>query len=531
MSRIGESYRHLDISENFDAVVIGSGIGGLGVAALLAKEAGKRVLVLERHTVAGGFTHTFGRKDWEWDTGLHYVGGMSEKKGFLRRVFDQITEDRLEWQSTGDVVDRVVIGDRQFEYRAGRKQWRERMVADFPTEETAIDQFLDLVHDARKRSLGFFSEKAVPTPIAAGFGWAMRRGFLRHSDRTLAEVLDTLTDDVMLKAVLSAQYGDHGLPPAQASFAMHAMVFHHYLHGAAYPVGGSAAIAAAIAPTIEAAGGKIVVGAEVEEVLVDNGRVNGVRMADGRIFHCPLVISDAGIPNTAGLFLSKIESGRTRLLAAAEAAGRSSGHCCLHVGLEKTAEQLNLPLSNIWVYPSPDHDLNFNNFERDLTAPLPLVFISFPSAKDPDFCRRHPGRSTIEVTTFAPFSHFSQWQDQSLGHRDQAYLTMKEDLAERLLQALYRHVPQVEGEVAFHDLSTPLTTRHFCNYEQGEVYGLNHGPARFRQRALKPRTPIKGLWLTGQDVCTAGIAGALLGGVLSASAILGQNLLKKISAD
>ncbi len=530
MGAVGESYRNFEHTENYDVVVIGSGIGGLGVAALLASEGDKSVLVLERHTVAGGFTHTFSRKGWEWDTGLHYVGGMHEKNGLLRRIFDRVTQNRLEWQPTGDIVDRIVVGSREFEYRAGREQWRERMLADFPTEGPAIDRFLEMVGEARKSSMGFFGEKAVPAPIAFVFGWFMRRGFLQHSDRFLGDVLDTLTDDAMLKAVLSAQYGDHGMPPSEASFAMHAMVFAHYLEGAAYPVGGSATIAAAIAPTIEAAGGRIVVGAEVNEILINNDRATGVRMADGSDILCPLVISDVGIPNTVGQLLPEGTAGTRELLAAAQAAGTSVGHCCLYIGLEKTAEELELPMANIWVYPGPDHDASLRQFEADPTAPLPLVFISFPSAKDPDFERRHPGRATIEVTTFAPYDRFSRWQDQPAGRRDEAYSEMKRDLSDRLLQTLYQRVPQVEGKVAFHDLSTPLTTRWFCNYEKGEVYGLNHGPARFRQRALKPKTPIKGLWLTGQDACTAGIAGALLGGVLSASAILGQNLMKKISA-
>ena len=204
MGTVGENYRNFKDTQEYDALVIGSGIGGLGVAALLASEAGQRVLVLERHTIAGGFTHTFSRKGWEWDTGLHYVGGVHQENSFLRRTFDRVTQNRLEWEWTGDVVDRIVVGDRKFEYRAGRKQWRERMLADFPAEESAIDRFLELVGDARKSSMGFFGEKAVPAPMAFLFGRLMRRGFLKHSDRILGDVLDTLTDDRMLKAVLTS---------------------------------------------------------------------------------------------------------------------------------------------------------------------------------------------------------------------------------------------------------------------------------------------------------------------------------------
>jgi monoamine oxidase len=71
---VGSSCKQNSVPDEWDAIVIGSGIGGLGTAALLAKHGGKRVLVLERHYVAGGFTHTFHRPDYEWDVGVHYVG-------------------------------------------------------------------------------------------------------------------------------------------------------------------------------------------------------------------------------------------------------------------------------------------------------------------------------------------------------------------------------------------------------------------------------------------------------------------------
>jgi all-trans-retinol 13,14-reductase len=86
----------------------------------------------------------------------------------------------------------------------------------------------------------------------------------------------------------------------------------------------------------------------------------------------------------------------------------------------------------------------------------------------------------------------------------------------------------LDGVIDYHELSTPISTRHFAGYEQGEIYGLEHTPARFRETSLQPRTPIKGFYLTGQDVCTAGIAGAVFGAVVATSAILGRNIVKEI---
>lgn len=525
---LGELYRKWRPEGDFDAIVIGSGIGGLSVAALLAKHDGRRVLVLERHTTAGGFTHTFSRKGYEWDVGLHYIGQVG-RGSMLRGLFDEVTDGTLEWAPMGDVYDTVVIDGERWEYVAGREAWRERMVEYFPDEKEAIDGYLDRVREAIGGSQGFFAEKAVPAPVALLAGPWMRRRFLRHADRTVGEVLGELTDNPTLKAVLSAQFGDYGLPPARASFAIHAMVFNHYLGGGAYPIGGAARIAEAVAPLIEAAGGQIVIGAEVSTVLVEGGRAVGVRMADDRELRAELVISDAGVPNTALRLLPEDAPGRAALLATLEHATRSAAHVCLYAGLEQTDLELGLDRSNLWVYPSTDQDGDFARFLADPEAPLPLAFISFPSAKDPDFGRRHPGKATIEVVSFAPYDRFRGWENTDWMKRGGEYEALKEDLSRRLIEVLEREVPQVKGEIAYHELSTPLSTRHFADYAEGEIYGLEHTPARFRERALKPRTGLKNFYLTGQDVCTAGIAGALFGGTIAASAILGRNLLGEIS--
>ncbi len=93
---------------------------------------------------------------------------------------------------------------------------------------------------------------------------------------------------------------------------------------------------------------------------------------------------------------------------------------------------------------------------------------------------------------------------------------------------MFNQLPYLEGKIDCYELSTPLTTQHFVNYQKGEVYGLDHSPSRFRQSFLKPRTPIKNFYLTGQDIVTAGVGGALFSGVLTSMAITKNNILKKV---
>lgn len=526
MSSIGSPYKRFEPQGSYDAIVVGSGIGGLAAAALLAKHAGRRVLVLERHYTAGGFTHTFQRNGFEWDVGVHYVGDVGHPKAMMRMVLDDICAEPIEWEPMGEVYDRIVLGDQVFDLAAGRRAFVDRLASHFPGERAAIERYLARVREVQTASTLFFAERALPGAVSAVAGGLMRRKLERLAARTTREVLEEITSDQKLISVLAGQFGDYGLPPARSSFAIHAMVVGHYLGGGFFPVGGARRFAETIVPTIERAGGAVVVRAEVERIVVERGRAVGVRIADGRELRAPVVISDAGARNT---FLRLLPNDvHTRERDALAGLTPSVGHMCLYLGLDRTAEELELPKANLWLYPDQHHERNVDAFVADPDAPFPVVYVSFPAAKDPSFARRFPGRSTIDVITLAPYAWFERWRDSRWHHRGDDYESLKQRFTERLLGHLYQWVPQAKGHVVHGELSTPLSTRHFAAWERGELYGLDHDPARFLERRIRPRTSVRGLYLTGADVCSAGVGGALMGGVLCASALLGQNLLQVV---
>ena len=157
-----------------------------------------------------------------------------------------------------------------------------------------------------------------------------------------------------------------------------------------------------------------------------------------------------------------------------------------------------------------------------------FCYISFPSEKDPDWTNRYPDKITIDIITLLPYEIFEPWEGSKWMKRGEEYDALKESIATRLLEELYKQFPHLKGKVSYYELSSPLTTKHFVNYEKGEIYGLDHTPKRFRQHFLKPKTPIKNFYLTGQDIVTAGIGGALFSGVLTSAAITGKNVLHKI---
>lgn len=519
------SYRQAALEDAWDAIVIGSGMGGLTAAALLAKHAGRRVLVLERHYTPGGYTHTFRRPGYEWDVGVHYIGQAGDPREFVRAAFDHLTGGRLQWSAMPDVYDRIWLGDRCYDYVRGAARLRERLVEYFPREGRAIDAYLRALRSSVRWSSMYFAEKAIPARAARLMGGLLRAPYMRSAGRTTGEVLRGLTRDEELIGVLAGQWGDYGLPPGESSFAAHAMIAEHYLEGAYYPAGGAGRIVETIAPAIQEAGGRIVISAEVAGIRVEGGRATGVRMADGREFAAPLVISDAGAAVTFGRLLPAETPGIGGVRKAIERLPASMAFVTLYIGARGTAAELGLEGTNLWVHPSRDHDGNAARFARDPEAPLSLVFISFPSAKDPEFEPRYPGRATVEAVTPVPYDWFERWEDTRWKRRGADYESFKQRLAERLQAVVERHAPGLRGRIGHAELSTPLSTRHFMNYARGEAYGLAATPARFRERRLRPETPVAGLYLAGQDLAMGGVTGALVGGALAASAVLGRNMM------
>jgi len=524
--RIGRRYRPSRLDGPYDALVIGSGIGGLTTAALLS-ELGWRVAVLEQHYTAGGATHSYDRAGYEWDVGVHYIGDMGTRTT-VRRMMDFLSQGNLAWAPMDAHYDRFFIGDNVYDAVAGREAFRDNVVGYFPREARAVDRYLELLSEVSRGMRSFALDRTLPPWAAAVAGPVLRRRLPPGFTRTTWEVLSELTQDPELIAVLTGQWGDMGLPPKRSSFVIQALIARHYLHGGFYPVGGAWRIADTILPRIRATGGEVFTYARVTGIMMRDGRACGVRMADGHEIESRCVISDAGAMNTLASLLPQDASraaGYDRLLPRVKP---SIGHLGVYIGLQATAAELGLPKTNFWIYPNNDYDGTLAKFEADPTGPFPAVYLSFPSAKDPDFERRHPGRATIEIVAPGPYELFAPWADKTWGKRGEDYEALKQAYGERLLEHLYARVPQVRGRIDYWEVSTPLSMQWFCGWERGELYGLDHDPGRLQQSWLRPRTRVPGLWLTGQDIMSCGVTGAMMGGVAAATAVAGMRRMAPV---
>ena len=524
-----QSYKQKHVlEERYDAILVGSGIGSLCTAALLSKE-GKKVLVLERHYTAGGFTHVFKRKGYEWDVGIHYIGEVQNPNAPIRKMFDYITDNKLKWADMGEIYDKIIIGDKHFDFVKGVKNFKSKMYEYFPNQKNVIDRYVELVFQSNKSMKKFYIEKSLPSLFSYFLGFFLRKDYLKFSSKTTYEVLSSLTDNEELIKVLTGQYGDYGLPPKQSSFAMHASVAKHYFNGGSFPIGGSSEIANNIDKVIENSNGTILVNAEVKEIVIENNKAIGVEMNDGKIFFSDLIISGTGVFQTFNQLVPKSLNNKHGFHLNLKKVKPSVAHGCLYIGLNGSSKELGLPKNNLWIYPENiDHDTAVDNYLKDNESEFPLVYISFASSKDPSWQSRYPGKSTIDIITLLPYETFMKWEGTKWMKRGDDYNNLKEKISQRLLDHLYNHLPQLKGKIDTYELSSPLTTKNFVNYSKGELYGLDHTPSRFNQKFLRPKTSIKNLYLTGQDIVSAGVGGALFSGLITASRITGVNFMKKI---
>ena len=162
------------------------------------------------------------------------------------------------------------------------------------------------------------------------------------------------------------------------------MVANHYFEGGAYPIGGSARIAETILPVIQRAGGEVLTNAPVDEVIIKKGRAVGVRLEDGKELFAPIIISNAGVVNTINRLLPEDVATRYGFKKNLKGVEPSVAHMSLYIGCNETADELGLSKTNLWVYPGEDHNASIENFLNDPdNSPLPVAYLSFPSAKDP----------------------------------------------------------------------------------------------------------------------------------------------------
>ncbi|MGH1361823.1 MAG: phytoene desaturase family protein [Burkholderiaceae bacterium] len=501
--------------DTWDAIVIGSGMGGMAAAAALSKT-GHRVLMLEQYKTLGGQTHSFSREGFSWDVGIHYLSGIAPGE-LDREIIDWLSETPIDFEPMGAVYDNLHIGETEplavsRPYEAQEMDLKDR----FPEQAQAIEAWTAALRQGREAMYTVISTRAMPALMGSAVKWWNRHAIERWCNRTTQEVIDEITPDLALRAAFAAQWGDHGGRPSRASFAMHALISGSYLEcGAWYPVGGAGVIAKQILPTISANGGEARAGTCVDKLLLEDQKVVGVRTTEGEEIRAEVVLSSIGARETVTRLLPE-GSGHDDWINEVLSLSSSIAHFSLFLGFEGDVQAAGATKSNHWLYPTGEVDALWGQAPDG--AP-PGMFVSFASLKDPDHnpgpAKKHHG----EVIAWTDWSTVAQWADTEPDRRGEDYQDFKRRVEDALFEQFRSYFPALAELVVFRELSTPLATAAITGHHQGAFYGLEVTPERVISDALRASTPIDGLYLSGQDVASPGVPGALWGGLLAAASV------------
>ncbi len=500
---------------DWDAIVIGSGIGGMTAAAALSL-VGHKVLLLEQHQTLGGLTHSFSRDGFTWDVGIHYLSEMAPEDR-MRGLLNWLSDTPIDFVPLGSVYDHVHIGSAEPLALSRPYEAQERDLKDrYPDQIDAIEAWTRALHEGREAIYKIFPTRAMPEIAGDVLDWWNRRAIAKWCARTTKEVIEEITDHPELAAVMAAQWGDHGGRPGKASFAMHALIAGAYLpSGSWYPVGGSAAFAEHIIPTITRHGGEARAGVRVEDLLFEDGTVVGVRTSDGAEIRASVVISDIGARETIDTLLPA-DCGHEDWIAEIRALPSSIAHFTMFLGFEGDVQAAGATKANHWLFPTGDTDAVWTDAPDGVP---PCMVASFGSLKnpahDPGPEQRHMGQFLV----WTDWSTVAEWADAPAGSRGEDYAKFKRRVEETLMTQFERYFPDLAKLVVYRDLATPLSTTDFTGHRKGAFYGLDVTPERVMCDALRAKTPIPGLHLAGQDVASPGIPGALWGGLLCAASV------------
>ncbi len=488
-------------------------MGGLVCGDILSRE-GYKVCILEKNKQLGGCLQTYVRDRVIFDAGVHYVGGLDKGQN-LYQVFKYLDLiGRLKLQKMDiNAFDKIVIDndEKEYVYAQGYDNFIKTLVADFPTEEQGIRAYCDKIREVcskfplyNLRSNGGYNEKA---------------GVIEIDTKAFIE---SVTDDPKLQAVLAGNNALYAGQPGKTPFYVHALILNSYIESSWKCVDGGSQIEKYMVRNIRERGGIIHRHSEVVKIVEEGGRITHVELADGKKIHGKNFISNMHPVKT--LELTDTEVIRNAYRKRLNNLENSVSSFTLNIVLKKNTFKYfktNYYCHNegrVWTVA----DYTEENW--------PLGYALFLSAhsKSTEYAEG------MTVISYMKYDEVKQWKntfntvskEEDRGTDYEAFKTRK---AEKLLDSVAKKFPGLRNCIQSYFTATPLSYRDYIGNDDGSLYGIVKDYKDPLKTFISPRTKLPNLYLTGQNLNLHGILGSAMSGVVTSSAVMGNDsIIEKI---
>jgi len=496
----GESSR-----ERYDAIVVGSGIGGLTAAALLARS-GRAVLVVERHDRVGGYAHSFRRGPYLFDSAVHMVGGCRAVPYEGGAVVHQLLsglgiENRCRFEAL-DPVYRAVYPDLVLQAAPDLEEFVRALGREFPSEEKGlrelVQECLNIRQETHRAALlgGPYEVMRAPGRFPT---------LLRYRRATLEDVLDAHLESPRAKAALASLWPYLGLPPSQASFLYFATMLLSYVADRAYSCrGGFQRFAEVLAAVVQERGGEILLRNVVRRITTEAGRARGIVLENGQRIQAPVVVA-AGDARQALTELVGEQALPARLCASLRRLRPSTSAFVTYLATDLPFDSAST-CHETFFYDGWDHEAAW---QSSLRLEPSWFSMTVPTLADPTLAPA--GQHLVVLTTLVPYFAPKGWRAE------------KQRVAEQLLALAETRVAGLRESVRFSESATPRTMERYTRASEGAIYGWELSPGQVGPGRLAQRTPIEGLFLAGHWTQPGGgIYGVVYSGIEAARLALGH---------
>ncbi len=495
--------------KDYDVVVIGAGLGGLSSAAFLAK-AGKKVLLLERHYVPGGYASSFVRGRFEFEISLHELSGLGDESnpGPLWRMLNEVdVARRVEFLRIPEFY-RCVLPDVDFVVPIGRENFEEALAGYFPADADGIREFTDVMFTFTREALRanrvgmkmvMDHQEEFPT-------------LLKYFGKSLEEVMGGFIKDERARTVLNVVCGYYCNPPSTLSFMTYALGTASYVRFGPWQIKGkSQALSQAFVDSIEDMGGEVWLRNGARSILVEGGRVRGVVAEDGTEILCPTVVSNAN-PYVTCLELVGRENTPDWYLRRLGAWSGGASTVNLYLGVDCPYQELGLEHHETFYSDGYDVDGNWWRMKRGETMEPSDIAVTAYNSVDPDFSP--PGTSSL-VCTYIAFAE--PWMKLPPSR----YAETKERVAGRVLELAENVARGLRDHIEVVEVATPLTNMRYSRNVGGSIIGFDETFAGTGLVRMPAAGPLEGLYFSGAWVnIGGGYEPSLYSGFLTARKVL-----------